>query len=73
VLDKSKLEVFDNSGERIYIVKDITEEFLKFCCQHNKGCGQPFELSMKERHSGYEVFAVHALPDCCGALVLISQ
>jgi len=67
LISKQKFEVLNGKGERIFLAKESTDNILKLCCRG--GCGQPFEMSIKDRHSGYEILAVNGHPDCYGAMV----
>jgi hypothetical protein len=67
VINKNKFEVLNGEGQRIYLARESMDNILKLCCRG--GCGQPFEMSIKDRHSGYEILTVTGEPDCYGAIV----
>lgn len=66
VVNKQDFEVLNYQAQRIFIAKDLTDDILKLCCRG--GCGQPFKMSIKDKHSGYEILCVSAHPDCYGAM-----
>ncbi|ODM93842.1 Phospholipid scramblase 2 [Orchesella cincta] len=72
IVNKQDFEVLNAQAQRIFIANDLTDDILKLCCRG--GCGQPFKMSIKEKHSGYEILCVSAHPDCYGAMTgTISQ